>query len=396
MDSRTKLDKALVTITTESSLIFWAGLSVQVPKVITEDIPTAATDGEKVYFNPNYIVSLPNNQIIFLILHELLHIIRGDVIRVGNRDKEDWNIAADAVENDMLKQLGGKVEPIKEGIYPEGELAPLKGQSSEWNYEWIRKNKNKLSIKSSHDILLKNPKIQRNPSEHKNKIKRMVQAAVQIAKKKEGKDGLGSLPSELKDWIIKLTSPKVDWRTVLHEFIGTAVKQDWSWNRPHTSILLSTGCIAPTIIKNPKIANIAVLLDSSGSVNDKDLAQFWDEITGMSGIIEKLTIAHFTVGIDAIYTYDFNVDTIESIIPTERYQGGTSIPIALEDLMQKVETNEIDSPEVIIILSDMESLMPEEELSIPIFWAVLGNKEFKAPFGTQINIEQEGTLCQIV
>ena len=385
MNAKTKLDKALVTITTEPQLAFWAGLSIQIPKIMDESIPTAATNGEKIFFNPQFLNTLSNGQIIFVILHELLHIIREDVIRIGDRDIEDWNKAADIVINDMLKQMRGKVEPIEDAIYPENELVPLKGQSSEWNYCWLKNNKNKLKKVRSYDSLLKNSKIQKNPIEYKNRIKRMVQSAIQISSKDQ--NSLDNLPSTIKDWIIQLITPKIDWRIVLQEFLGSAIKQDWSWNKPHTSILLNSGCIAPTINKTPKISNVVILLDSSSSVSDNDLLQFWGEIVGMSNIIEKLTIAHFTIGIDAIDIYNFNTNNIKDIIPSQRYEGGTSIPGALQDLMEKITINEIDSPEIVIIFSDMESLLPEKEFPVPTLWVALNNKNFKAPFGTQINID---------
>jgi len=113
----------------------------------------------------------------------------------------------------------------------------------------------------------------------------------------------------------------------------------------------------------------------------------------MSYIVEKLTVAHFTTGIDAINTYDFNVDSVEDIIPAKRYQGGTSIPNALEDLLEKVDTGEIDYPDIVIILSDMESEIPKQQPLMPVLWVSLGNEGFEAPFGTQISIDQEDTTC---
>jgi len=65
------------------------------------------------YTNGNKVVILcdPDNsinskeEVIFVLLHELLHIILGHVHRCGNRNPEIWNIAADHVVNCMIMDI---------------------------------------------------------------------------------------------------------------------------------------------------------------------------------------------------------------------------------------------------------------------------------------------------
>ena len=84
-----------------------------------ENLPyhTAATDGKNVYVDPNYFESLSENERIFIIAHEIMHIKFMHMFRLKDKDgkKRDpdlWNIATDAIINANLERDGFT---IKEG-----------------------------------------------------------------------------------------------------------------------------------------------------------------------------------------------------------------------------------------------------------------------------------------
>lgn len=84
-----------------------------------ENLPyhTAATDGKNVYVDPNYFESLSENERIFTIAHEIMHIKFMHMFRLKDKDgkKRDpdlWNIATDAIINANLERDGFT---IKEG-----------------------------------------------------------------------------------------------------------------------------------------------------------------------------------------------------------------------------------------------------------------------------------------
>ena len=81
------------------------------------DFHTAATDGKNVYFNPNYFASLSDDDKLFLVAHEFMHLKFEHMYRIMDkngkkRDFELWNIATDAIINANLEREGFK---IKEG-----------------------------------------------------------------------------------------------------------------------------------------------------------------------------------------------------------------------------------------------------------------------------------------
>jgi len=78
---------------------------------------TAATDGKNIYVDHNYFADLSENDRLFTIAHEIMHIKFMHMYRLKDksgvkRDPELWNIATDAIINANLKRDGFT---IKEG-----------------------------------------------------------------------------------------------------------------------------------------------------------------------------------------------------------------------------------------------------------------------------------------
>lgn len=76
---------------------------------------TAATDGKNIYFDPDFFASLSNEQKLFLIAHELMHIKFEHMYRLvdkngENRDMHTWNVATDAIINANLEKDGFEIQ----------------------------------------------------------------------------------------------------------------------------------------------------------------------------------------------------------------------------------------------------------------------------------------------
>jgi len=69
-------------------------------------IGTAATDGKNIYYSPNFIESVTEDQQTFIFAHAICHIAFDHILRSEGRDGELWNIATDSVVNAFLKQDG--------------------------------------------------------------------------------------------------------------------------------------------------------------------------------------------------------------------------------------------------------------------------------------------------
>lgn len=74
-----------------------------------KDIPTAGTDGETIYYNPEYLESLSVEEQTFVFAHEVCHIAFNHILRSEGKDPKLWNIATDGVINQFLKRDGLKM-----------------------------------------------------------------------------------------------------------------------------------------------------------------------------------------------------------------------------------------------------------------------------------------------
>ena len=84
-------------------------------------IPTAATDGKGVYYNPKFMINLTPQQQLFVLAHEVSHVALNHLNRLNGRDMKIWNIATDAVINAFLERDG--LIPAPDVIFIENALS---------------------------------------------------------------------------------------------------------------------------------------------------------------------------------------------------------------------------------------------------------------------------------
>ena len=100
-----------------------------------KDILTAGTDGETIYYNPEYLESLSVEEQIFVFAHEVCHIAFNHILRSEGKDPELWNIATDGVINQFLKRDGLKM--TKGGV----DIAEAINYDAEQLYEKLLQEK---------------------------------------------------------------------------------------------------------------------------------------------------------------------------------------------------------------------------------------------------------------
>ena len=66
------------------------------------DIPTMATDGFRVLYNPKFVVEESLSNIKFVLAHEVFHCLLGHIDRRGERKPDIWNVATDLAVNSLL------------------------------------------------------------------------------------------------------------------------------------------------------------------------------------------------------------------------------------------------------------------------------------------------------
>ena len=109
-----------------------------------KDMPTAGTDGEIIYYNPEYLESLSIEEQTFVFAHEVCHIAFNHILRSEGKDPKLWNIATDGVINQFLKRDGLKM--VKGGV----DIAEAINYDAEQLYEKLLQEKQQRQQLNGH------------------------------------------------------------------------------------------------------------------------------------------------------------------------------------------------------------------------------------------------------
>jgi predicted metal-dependent peptidase len=70
---------------------------------------TMATDGSSIWYHPEFLDEVGEEELLGVFVHELFHCILGHHVRRGDRDHDRWNRACDYVVNPMVLDAGFKL-----------------------------------------------------------------------------------------------------------------------------------------------------------------------------------------------------------------------------------------------------------------------------------------------
>ena len=112
---------------------------VGVKYIVDNEAKTAYTNGKDVYFNEEFVSRLNYEQRVFVFAHEIMHIAFDHIRRTkGKDDHKLWNIATDAVINQLLQ---GEGLQIMDGLV---DIEEAIGKSAEYMYNLLLKKKEEM------------------------------------------------------------------------------------------------------------------------------------------------------------------------------------------------------------------------------------------------------------
>lgn len=131
---------------------FYGLLLMHMIYAVSEEIETACTDGVRITFGIDFLDSLSDSELDFVMMHEILHVVLQHCFRGDVEDPEAYNIAADIVVNsNIMLENGMKASSItlsKYGIAM--HVAPDGKEGHEYTaeqvYAMLPKNLNKKAI----------------------------------------------------------------------------------------------------------------------------------------------------------------------------------------------------------------------------------------------------------
>lgn len=342
------------------------------------DIDTAATDGNKIYYNPEFLGGLTIEEQIFILAHEVCHIAFNHISRRKDKDKNLWNIATDAVINQLLKKDGLKMLDglidIPEAIDYDAETYYEKLlQEQKENPDFDRKAGNdshemweNTDIKENGktDALEKEDDISEKDAFKKNRELKKKQ--LEDLKRSLIKDTVTSNEFNMSN--VGSASSLIDWRYILKETINYDV--DWSYK----NATIENGVITANL-EDKALPVTEILLDTSGSINEDLLRTFLRECKNI------LKHSKVLVGCFDTIFYGFKELRTEQDIDNMRFVGGggTDFDVAVNAFSRRSENK--------IIFTDGGARMPITPVNA--VWIVFGNRKINPKGGKVIYINEE-------
>ena len=193
-----------------------------------------------------------------------------------------------------------------------------------------------------------------------------------------GDKGRGTVPMCAKRLIEELKKPKLDWKTILNDFIQEEIC-DYSFAPPDRRMQDSPFFLPDFNEKDEKAKDILFMIDTSGSMSDDAITECYSEIYGaIQQFNGKLT--GFLGFFDAVVVEPVPFeDEDEFKIIRPKGGGGTSFHVIFEYVKEKME----DSPPTsIVILTDGYAPFPslDDTMEIPVLW-IINNEEVNPPWG---------------
>ena len=390
-DARERLVTARIGLLLRHS--FFGNLATRLQLINADEwCGTAATDGQKFYYNSRFIMMLKPKEVEFLVAHEVLHVVYDHMGRRDHRDPQIWNIADDyAVNADLKRHKVGQFITSVPCLYEQ----KYDGKAAEVIYDDLMKNVQKIDINDLIDQLLddhmdgdgedadsdsdgnKQGKGKGRPKlsdEEKERIRQEVkQAIINAAQSAEA----GQLPLGVERLIKQATNPVMPWRELIQTNLTSAIRTDYSWMRPSRRGW-HMDAIMPGMTPGEEI-DVVVSIDMSGSISNKQAQQFLGEIGGMMDSFDGYKVHVFCFDTDTYNPQDFSSENMESI---EEYQpmggGGTDF----DCIFTYLKDNAIDPKRLIVFTDGYPCGSWGDPDYCDTTWIIHGDPNPNPPFGT--------------
>lgn len=81
---------------------FYYAILISVNRVPTFEVQTMGVSVDTLYYNPDFVKKLTMEELIFVLIHEIMHLAMQHSLRRKNRDPYMWNVACDYFINKMI------------------------------------------------------------------------------------------------------------------------------------------------------------------------------------------------------------------------------------------------------------------------------------------------------
>lgn len=375
MRKKTVLDKLL---TARAQLVicqpFFGVLALsQLELVEDKNIPTAGVDGRHMFYNPDFIDKLTLDELIGIYVHEVLHCAAGHPWRKDARDDHRWNVACDYAVNPIVKEskfiLPG--EQGRDYLFK----AEWAGKAAEEIYNLLPEQPQQKSYILSGDVMAPGTSDEGPSSNEKAELEAdwrmaVVQAA-QVAKMR------GEFPAHLERLAGTLARPKCDWKNLLARFVQSQAKDDYYWTRPNRRYLPYN--LSLPSLHSETMKPIVVGIDTSGSIDDKQLEAFTSELNGILSQCRPERTYVLWADAEVASAQVFERDELIEFKPDGG--GGTDFRPVFDYAKEHCE-----DAAAIVYITDMCGRFPDAtDVDLPTLWVATTDQV--GPFGETIRLD---------
>lgn len=371
---------------------FFATLLLRTPVEVTDlggHVQLAATDGEKIYYNPEFLEACSVEDVITVLAHEVGHDSLMHSLRVGTRNHDVFNQAADHAINLMLLDQGFKCP----SSVPGGWLADekYKGWSADRIYDDLRRNpppkpKGGKTGKGDKpgkggkpgqngkggkpgpkqegrdwlhgDVLPNKAQDPAKQAAAEQRMKQKVAAAANMARM------AGKLHGELARMVDEFLDAKVPWTDVLRDYMLRVVKSRESWtrrNRRFPSVVLPSR-------HERRMGPIVFIPDTSGSMWGDDMEKICSEMAHCAEQTqpESITVLWADTKVAGEQVFDPVEFEFSALKPVGG--GGTDMRVPLKHAAQY-------DPQVVVLMTDGYTPWPDAPPPYPVIVICTTNKE---------------------
>jgi predicted metal-dependent peptidase len=389
---------------------FFGALALHLQPRATDEVPTAGTDGENLFYNPAWVETVAQQEgqdvLQGLVAHEVLHVALAHLWRRQGRKHNKFNVACDLAINSIILDAGlkipagGLVDKQFAGMTAEAIYAKLPDQQQDQGEEEGKDGEQDQSgnPSPSQQGQQKNGNPQPssgqpdqqpwgdhgkwdNANQDPAKAERLQREwKVRVAQAADAARKRGQLPAGLERLVQAALYPKVDWRQALANFLQPT-RCDYSFNPPDRRFLNGEyGEIALPDFQEEALEDVVIAIDTSGSIGNKELTQFLAEVRGI--------ITSYPQFRGHLVTCDAEVQEWHELTqdgwPPIKCKGGGGTDF--RPVFAEVQKRGID-PSALVYLTDAEGDFPKDPPGYPVLWVVLNNPRATVPFGARVDME---------
>ena len=382
------IERAHVELMNHKDTMEYAGVIMVGKYKVSEDVPTAMTNGVDCIYGDEFIRKLSESDRRGLIMHENLHKTFQHTFlwkHLYEQNAKIANQACDYVINIIIKDLdkksGGFVTLPQGGLYDER----FRGMSSQEVFDILMDEREEGGSGGDggedgdeEGAGLDGHDWSDLPKDKQDEIKKEIDQAIRQGALMAGKLG-GNLSRELGE----LLQPKVNWYEQLRDFVTSFAdgKDISTWQRVNRRWLQHDVYMPSTLSET--IRRIVIGVDASGSIGGEELNKFLSEVQSICATVKPdivdLIYWDTEVAKHEIYDREKQDKLVQSTKPAG---GGGTDPSCVPAY---IEANKLD-PECVIMLTD-GYVSTWGTWKHPLVWCIVGGNKAVPTVGASIYVD---------